>query len=395
MTFGVWAIWRRQDRGMFAGATAVRMAALLAVSAAAGLAGCAADKPEPKPLEIFEARISARQVWTDQVGTLRFPLVPAARDGNFYVASSDGTVRAIAADSGREVWRADAQGELSAGVGTDGRYTGVVTRGNEVVAFDAKGATLWRKRLPSAVVSPPFVAGERIFVVTVDRVVHAFDAQDGRRLWVYQKAGDPLTLAQPGVLAAYRNTLLSGQGPRLAALEPTSGTLTWDVALASPRGTNEVERLADLVGPPVRGGTGGSRYCARAFQSAVACVDAERGTLLWSRNTGGTRAIAGDAERLVGADANDRITAWRAESGDTLWTNEKFMYRSLSGMLAVGPVVVFGDFDGYVHFLDTATGDSQLRLGTDGSPVVATPVVSGNTVLILTRSGGVYAFRQN
>jgi outer membrane protein assembly factor BamB len=356
------------------------------------LAGCAADKPDPKPLETFEPKIAGRQVWLDQVGTLRFPLVPAARDGMFFIAGTDGTVRALVAESGHEVWRADAGGEVSAGVGSDARFTSVVTRANEVVVFDAKGAPLWRKRVPSSVVSPPLVAGERVFVMTVDRVVHAFDALDGRRLWVYQKAGDPLTLAQPGVLAAYRNTLLSGQGPRLAALDPTQGALAWDVALATPRGTNEVERLADLVGPPVRQG---SRYCARAFQSAVGCVDVERGTLLWTRNVGGSRALAGDAERLIGADANDRITAWRADNGDVLWTNEKFMHRGLSGMLAVGPVVVFGDFDGYVHFLSSTAGETQLRMVTDGSPVATTPVVSGTTVMVVTRDGGVFAFRPN
>jgi outer membrane assembly lipoprotein YfgL len=363
---------------------------VLCAAATLLLAGCASEKPDPKPLETFEPKIAGRQVWLDQLGPLRFPLVPAAREGMFFVASAGGAVRALVAESGREVWRADAGGEIAAGVGSDGRFTSVVTRANEVVTFDAQGAPLWRKRVPAAVVSPPFVAGERVFVMTVDRVVHAFDAADGRRLWVYQKPGDPLTLAQPGVLVAFRNTLLAGQGPRLAALEPTQGTLTWDVALASPRGTNEVERLADLVGPPVRNG---NRYCARAFQAAVACVDAERGVLLWTRNVGGTRALGGDAERVIGADASDRITAWRADSGDVLWTNEKFMHRGLSGMLAVGPVVVFGDADGYVHFLGTASGDNQLRLATDGSPVVGTPVVSGTTVLVVTRDGGAFAFR--
>ena len=85
--------------------------------------------------------------------------------------------------------------------------------------------------------------------------------------------------------------------PRLAGVDPLRGSVQWEVAMASPRGTNEVERLADLVGPPLRIG---DTVCARAFQSAVACADVSRGALLWSRNVGGIRAIGGDAERVVG-----------------------------------------------------------------------------------------------
>ena len=55
------------------------------------------------------------------------------------------------------------------------------------------------------------------------------------------------------------------------------GTVRWECAVASPRGTNEVERLADLVGPAPRVGD----IDVRPFVpgSAVGCVNAERGTL--------------------------------------------------------------------------------------------------------------------
>jgi outer membrane assembly lipoprotein YfgL len=364
---------------------------LVALALVATLAGCAADRPDPRPLEDLTPKLSARQVWLDSIGPLRFPLVPAARGGLFIVAGTEGVVRALRAEDGREAWRVNVGAEIAAGVGSDGRHSSVVTRDNEVIAIEG-GKVLWRKRITSSVVTPPFIAGERLFVVTVDRVVHAFDAQDGRRLWVYQKAGDALTLAHPNVLAAHRNSLIVGQGPRLAALDSTNGTLAWDLALAQPRGTNEVERLADLVGAPVRVGT---RYCARAFQSSVACVDAQKGALMWSRNFGGHAPLAGDAQRLFGVDGADRITAWNAEKGEPLWTSEKFMYRRLSGLLAAGPVLVVGDGFGYVHFLSAETGETQLRLVTDGSAVIGTPVIEGRTVLVMTRDGGLFAFRQN
>ena len=368
-----------------------RAAAALAL-AVAGLAGCSStDKPPPTPLEELAPKIAGRQVWASKVGRVGFPMVPAVHDGVFYVASGDGELLALRADSGETLWRANAGAALSAGVGSDGRFASVVTRGNEVVTFEG-GRELWRKRLPSSAVTPPLVAGERVFVMGVDRAVHAYDAIDGRRLWSLQRPGDALTLAQASVVAAYRDTLLVAQGARLAGVEPLRGTVQWEVPMASPRGTNEVERLADLIGPPLRLG---STVCARAFQSAVACADAGRGALLWSRNVGGVNAIGGDAEHVVGADASDRITAWRTANGDVAWTSEKFLYRGLSGAAAVGPVVAFGDSEGVVHFLSTATGEPQLRLRTDGTPVVGTPALSGTTLLVVTASGGLFAFRPN
>jgi outer membrane assembly lipoprotein YfgL len=355
------------------------------------LAACSSDKPKPTPLETLAPRIAGREVWNLRVGSIGFPMVPAVRGGSFYVASGDGEVLSLQADTGAVQWRVSAGSPLAAGVGSDGRYASVVTRGNEVVTFD-NGREVWRKRVPSSVVTPPFVAGERVFVMGVDRAVHAFDAIDGRRLWVYQKPGDALTLAQAGVVSSYKNSLLVGQGQRLVALDPLRGTVQWEVPMASPRGTNEVERLADLLGPMARVG---DRVCARAFQSAVACADAARGAVLWSRNVGGVQAVAGDAEFVVGADASDRITAWRAATGDVAWTNEKLLYRGLSGALAIGPTVVFGDSEGYVHFLSTSTGEAQLRLPTDGKPVIGTPALSGTTLLVTTQGGGLFAFRPN
>ena len=369
----------------------MRLAALLA-AAAVLLAACSStEKPKPTALETFEPKIAGRQVWSAKVDSVRFPLAVAAVDGKFFAAGSDGVVLALQADSGSEVWRANAGAPLAAGVGSDGRFVSVVTRDNEVLVFEA-GRELWRKRVPSRVVTAPLVAGERVFVVGVDRIVHAFDAVDGRRLWTLQRPGDALTLAQGGVIAAYRNTLLVGQGPRLTAVDPLRGTVTWDVAMASPRGTNEVERLADLLGPLLRVG---NRVCARAFQSAVACADATNGALIWSRNAGGVQAVGGNAERVFGADASDRITAWKATDGEVQWTSDRLLYRQLSGAVSVGPSVVFGDSEGQVHFLAAATGDLQLRLPTDGSPVVGTPVLLGTTLLVSTRNGGLFAFRPN
>jgi outer membrane assembly lipoprotein YfgL len=367
---------------------ATRLASLLALGLA--LAACSStDKPKPTPLESVTAQLGGRLAWSSRVDGIAFPLAVTAREGLFVAAGTDGGVVALDPASGRELWRGQAGRKLSAGVGSDGRFAAVVTIDNELVVLD-RGNRAWSSPLLSRTTTAPLVAGERVFVVGVDRVVHAFDAQDGRRLWNYKRSGEPLTLAQPSVLAAYRNTLIVGQGASLVGLDPDKGALAWDVPITSPRGTNEVERLNDLVGPVLRVG---DTLCARAFQTAVGCVAASTRTLRWSRLNAGQQAVGGDAELVVGADASDRISAWKAANGDLAWTNERLLYRGLSAPLTLGKTVVFGDVEGQVHFLAREDGRTLLRLPTDGSPVVAQPVAVGGTVLVATRNGGLFAFR--
>ena len=366
-----------------------RAAAGCAALALALLAGCGADKPKPKALEQITPKIAGRQVWSAKVDGVAFPLSVVVRDSSFIVASSGGTLLGLEAATGRQLWSASAGAELSAGVGSDGRFHAVVTADNKLVVFDGS-KEIWREQLKSRVSTAPLVAGERVFVMGVDRAVHAYDVLDGKRLWSLQRPGEALTLLNIGVLMAYKDTLIAGQGPRVAGIDPTRGTVRWEVPLGTPRGANEVERLADLVGPAVRAG---SRLCARSFQVAVGCADADSGRLLWSRSTGGINAIGGDDETIFGADASDRIVAWRTANGETLWTNERMLFRGLSAPASVGPTVVFGDFEGYVHFLDRKDGQPLLRLSTDGSAVVGRPALSGNTLLVVTRKGGLFAFR--
>lgn len=372
--------------------TLLRPAAAVLVLAV--LSGCSlfnsSSAPKPAALEAQVSSAGLRQVWQARVDGVQFPLsVAATASRSFVVAGSDGAVQALAADTGALLWRGEVGAKLAAGVGSDGRFAAVVTRNNELVVLDA-GKPLWRKALNSTVSTAPLVAGERVFVLTVDRQVQAFDAADGRRLWDLRRPGDPLTLSQPGVIAAYKDTLVVGQGARLAGVDPLRGTLRWEANVATPRGTNEVERLADLVGPLARVG---DTLCARAFQSAVGCVNAERGAAQWSRNTGGTRGVAADVQHVYGVDASDRITAWKIANGDIVWSAEQLTNRRLSAPLATARGLLVGDLEGYVHLLAADSGKTLARLPTDGSPVAAAPVQLDGVVLVATRNGGLFALR--
>lgn len=362
-----------------------------ALVASAVLAGCSlwSDKPKPAALETFTPSAVATPLWSANDGRVDFPMQPVIAAGRLATAASDGTVTVRSLERAAPLWTAKAGSRLGAGVGFDGERAAVVTADNELVVLH-KGGVLWRKRLASRVSTAPLVAGERVFVLGLDRAVESYDVLDGRYLWRLQRTSDPLSVNLNGVLMAMGDTLVVGQGARLVGVDPTRGSVRWDLPMATPRGSNEVERLADLVGPALRLG---DTVCARAFQSAVACVDVVRGALRWTRNAGGFHAVGGNATVVVGADGSDRVSGWRAESGELLWSHERFLHRDLGGVGTWGSWVAVGDAQGQLHVMDPSNGRTVMRLSTDGGAIDAAPRVSGPVAVAVTRKGGVYAWR--
>lgn len=364
---------------------------LLALTLLAVLAACSSGpkKPQPAELPTNPDLVRARQVWSVRIGEVGFPLDVRVLGETVVVASSAGTVAALDVRTGGELWRVALGESLAAGVGHDGRLTAVMTRNNELVTLQG-GRELWRQRLGAQSLTAPLVAGERVFVLSGDRSVTAFDGQSGRRLWSQQRAGEALVLRQSGVMLAVGDTLVVGLSGKLVGMNPLTGSVRWEAAIATPRGINDIERLVDLVAQVSRQG---SVVCARAFQAAVGCVDTARGTLLWSKPAAGAQGLHGDERAVYGVEADGTVLAWRLSDGERVWSQEALRYRNLGTPRVVGRSVVAGDSNGVLHFLSREDGSFLGRASTDGSPLASAPVLAGNTLVVVTRSGGVFGFR--
>jgi outer membrane protein assembly factor BamB len=196
-------------------------------------------------------------------------------------------------------------------------------------------------------------------------------------------------LRQAGVMLAVDDTLVVGLGGRLVGLNPQNGTTRWEAPIATPRGINDVERLVDLVGGVSRVGTS---VCARAFQARVGCVDAQRGTVQWTKPASGAEGLHGDDRLVFGTESDGKVVAWRRENGERAWTSDRLQYRELTAPLALGRSVIVGDNTGLVHMLSREDGSPLNRLSTDGTAIAAAPVLAGNTLVVVTSGGGVYGF---
>ena len=365
--------------------------ALLWASAATFLLGCAGGLEPPKPTDLGSniALVGVRQAWTNQLGPIQLPLLAKASGTTVALAATDGLVALLDARTGQDLWRLNVGGPISAAAGSDGRYVAVVTQNNELVALES-GRELWRQKLTASTFTAPLVAGARVFVLSADRSVVAFDVASGRKLWNQTRPSEPLVLRQGGLLLAMGDTLIAGLSGRLVAMNPANGSSRWEVPIAVPRGTNDVERLVDLVGNASRLD---DQLCVRAYQAAVGCVNTARGSSLWLKSAMGAQGVSGDDRYVYGTELDGKVVAWKRLDGERAWESDRLKYRSLTAPLAVGRSIAVGDNTGNVHLLSREDGSPLNRLTTDGSGIAAAPVLVGDTLVVVTRNGAVFGFR--
>jgi outer membrane protein assembly factor BamB len=280
--------------------------------------------------------------------------------------------------------------KLSGGVGADAKVVAVGTAKGDVLAFEAEtGKPLWQARVSSEVLAAPAVGDGLVVVRSGDSRIAGFDAGDGKRRWVYQRATPALSLrSNVGVLLAERVVVAGFPGGKLVAINSQNGVALWEVTVALPKGSTELERVADLTSSPV---VDGREICAAAFQGRVACYDIGAGSLLWGRDVSSSAGLDLDKRRVYVSDDKGTVHAFARDSGASLWKQEKLSLRGLSRPIALGPYVAVADFQGVIHLLNAENGAFAARVTTDGGAVVAEPQRLKDDFLVQTRNGGVFA----
>ena len=347
--------------------------------------------PKPAELPPLANAQTVRVLWSASIGTAdAYFFSPVLAGDSVYAAARDGTVARIDAASGQVRWRGSAGTRLSAGVGSDGALVAVATEEGEVIALDAKdGKPRWKARVSSEVIAPPAVGADLVLVRSADSRIFAFDVVDGKRRWVFQRAAGPLAVRSPAGVTVHEKLAYAGfSGGKLVAIALTNGAIRWEATVAAPKGSTELERVADIMGNPA---AQGREVCAAAYQGRVACYDAQSGTQQWAREVSTLTGVSFDARYAFLSDDRGAVHALDRTNGRSVWKQDKLAHRRLSLPLPVQSEVALGDLQGYVHFLSRDAGTFVARFATDGSAVLAAPLRLAAGLLVQTRNGGLYA----
>lgn len=346
--------------------------------------------PKMAPLAALKNPEEVRVQWSASVGKAgSYVFSPAVVDNAVYVAAEDGTL--VRLKDGKTVWKIKVGQPLSAGVGADSRRVVVGTPKGDVLAFSTEdGKPLWQARVSSEVLASPTVGADGVAVKSGDNRVFLFDSSDGGRKWVYQRATPPLSVRSAGApVFSDRYVFVGFPGGKLVALTLQNGAPAWEGTVALPKGATELDRVADVVAPPVIEGT---QICAVAFQGRVACFDlGQGGAMIWSREISSAVGLALDGRYLFVTDEKGAVHALDRLSGSSLWKQDKLLNRRVSGPAVRRGKVVVADAEGLVHFLSREDGSFVGRQKTDGTPVRTSVQLLGSGFLVQTSGGNVSA----
>ena len=146
-----------------------------------------------------------------------------------------------------------------------------------------------------------------------------------------------------------------------------------------PKGSTELDRVADITSVPV---ISGRTICAVAFQGRVACFDLSNGNLIWAREMSSAAGLAIDSRYLYVSDDKGAVHALDMASGASCGSRTSCFLRRLSAPVPHRGLIAVADVQGFVHFLNRDDGSFAARLPTDGSAVVAPLQALGGSLLM-------------
>lgn len=368
------------------------------IAAALLVAGCSKEKEVAPPAELveFDAVVGVKKVWSASTqggdDVLRLGLQPAVEGERVYVAGHGGDVQALELAGGRSLWRASTDLALSGGPGIGEGLVVAGASSGEAVAIDAQtGQERWRVAVGGEVLAPPAIGGGLAVIRTVDGRLRALRVADGTEAWNYEQLVPRLTLRGNGAPVISGDMVLAGfDNGKVVALSLATGELLWTTIVAPAQGRTEIERLVD-IDSPVR--VADQDVFVVGYQGRVAMLARESGQIWWGRDLSSHRGLAADSTYLYVTTADSAVVALRRRDGTEVWRQDQLLRRGVTAPALAGDTLVVADFDGYLHWLDAASGEMLARAKSGSGRISNAPQAAGDLLLVQTDSGEVQAWR--
>jgi outer membrane protein assembly factor BamB len=249
------------------------------------------------------------------------------------------------------------------------------------------------------VMAPPVVAQGRVYAMDGGASIGGWSAANGAQLWQddLRPKGD-LGNAFGGGVAFNTNRLFVATGyGRVAALDPASGKVIWEVKVGAP--VHSAPTVAE------------GRVFVITVENELFALDAKDGKQLWEHvglpqtaSLLGGASAAVEGEVVIAPFSSGELDALEVENGLPLWSDNLASARHVDAVAALADIrgrpVVDGDHvfaashSGRLAAIDLRSGERAWshEIGSDYSPWLAGDylylLTTDQTLLCLARDGG-------
>lgn len=346
---------------------------------------------------------------------------PIVGPDRLYMIDAVAAVHAVDAETGEELWETVLTPDVSdpkvrfynvfaridpkdigfgGGAALDGGRLFVTSGFGFMAALDAaSGELLWQVETPGPMRNPPTTAEGLVIAVSFSNQVLALDQETGEERWTFESFEESarfLASAAPAVLD--ESVIVPFSSGEVTSLNVLTGRVQWQAVIARTSRLNALSTLGDIAGSPVA--DRGAVFTA-SQSGQMAGIDLRTGAVAWEQPVGGNHTPWVSGETIFVLSNRGSLTALNRVDGRVRWTTAlpswKNPKKRKDRINWAGPVLA----GGYLYL--TGTNKEMIAVSPqDGdvvkryklkAPATQPPVVSEQTLYVMTEDGFVEAFR--
>ena len=341
----------------------------------------------PTPLYDLKSNVDLEVIWQENIGKHDGRNLDIFQtDEFFYAATSDGTIKKLNIENGDTLWEKNLETIITSGIIGDSNNIYFSSSDGFLWCIDSNGELIWKTLLEGEVNSLPLIYDSKIVVKLNSYKIVQLNTIDGSILWKYQAAIPPLTFKSEGKFTQSDNVIYLGlPGGKMIAIDGPTGGLVWESNISRAKGTTDIERANDITSHPIIDGT---IIYGITTNGDISALERRSGKTIWTRPISSFYGMVSDGFNLFITHDTGSIYSINKEDGEIEWRQAALKYRKIQTGMIINDYVVFGDFDGYIHFLKIDGGSILGRIKFEDSRILNNIIKVGNSKLALMTATG-------
>jgi outer membrane protein assembly factor BamB len=302
-------------------------------------------------------------------------------DGKVFVGTLSGKFYALDLTTGEIIWTFSAGSPISS---TPAFQNGVVFFGTrapgEIYALDARtGLVRWLSPVPggAAVYSSPAVVDGRVLVGCSDGNLLCLNQWEGQVLWVTHVGG-----ANASSPAVQDNVVFVTSNRGAHAVDMLTGNLIWNFLTSWP--VASCPAVAD-----------GLVFVGSENDDRVFALENSTGKQVWVFQTGGwltSPAVDSDKQLVLVGSKDFKLYCLDERTGYFRWSYVNGKNDVSAPTISANGLVYIGSPDGDLNCVNEDTGEEVWKYNISALPIVSSPSIIYEHVLVETLEGKIYCF---